>query len=273
MKVEINDEEIKSLMNAIQRRYGLDFTNYETKSLKRGISRLMMKRKISSILELWSKILKDKEFFLQSIDDLMVNLTELFRNPEAWIMVRDIVLNNYTSKPSVDIWHAGCSTGEEVYTMSIILEELKMLNKTSALATDLSSKVLTIAENGEYSLLTMKNYMKPFISFYPQKKIEDFFIHNEKSATIKTVFKSHVKFVRHNLAQDSMDRKFDIIFCRNVMIYFDDALKLEVLKMFNNALKDGGYFIIGYYDTLPSEANAIFDIYDSRTRIYKKKAK
>ena len=266
-----NDEEVRSLMNAIQRRYGLDFTNYETKSLKRGISRLMMKRKINNILELWSIILKDEKFFMESIDDLMVNLTELFRNPEAWEMVRDNVLENYKVKPSLKVWHAGCSTGEEVYTMAIILDELNMLKKTSALATDLSIKVLSI-EKKVYSLMTMKNYMKPFLKFYPEKTIKNFFDYNDTSATIKKNYKSHVDYVRHNLVQDPMDKKFDIIFCRNVMIYFDETLKMEVLNKFNNSLNEGGFLIIGYYDTLPNRATDIFDIHDSKTRIYKKKS-
>ncbi|MDH5365749.1 MAG: protein-glutamate O-methyltransferase CheR [Cyclobacteriaceae bacterium] len=271
MKQVIGDEEIRALMSAIERRYGLDFTNYEIKSLKRGIFRLMMKRKIKNILELWSIILKDEEFFKDSIDDLMVNLTELFRNPDAWMMIKKILLEEYKSKPNLSIWHAGCSTGEEVYTMAIILNEISMLSKTKALASDLSSQALEKAKNGKYSLIVMQNYLKPFLEFFPDKKMEDFFDYQEFNAMVKPEFKKHVKFTRHNLAQDPMEQKFDIIFCRNVMIYFDETLKLHVLNMFNNSLNDGGYLVIGYYDTMPKSGADIFDIYDNKTRIYKKK--
>ncbi|MDH5474380.1 MAG: protein-glutamate O-methyltransferase CheR [Cyclobacteriaceae bacterium] len=271
MKQVIGDEEIKALMSAIERRYGLDFTNYEIKSLKRGIFRLMMKRKLKNILELWSIILKDEEFFKESIDDLMVNLTELFRNPDAWMKIKSIVSENFKDTPILKIWHAGCSTGEEVYTMAIILKELNRLPRTKALATDLSSRVLKKAKEGQYSLLVMQNYLKPFLEFFPNKKMEDFFDFEEFNANVKSELKSHVNFKRHNLAQDPMNEKFDIIFCRNVMIYFDETLKLHVLNMFNSVLNEGGFLVIGYYDTMPKSGADIFDIYDNKTRIYKKK--
>lgn len=266
----IGDEEIKALMSAIERRYGLDFTNYEIKSLKRGISRLMMKNKMNSILDLWSVVLRDEEFFRESIDDLMVNLTELFRNPDAWIMIRDNILSDFKDRPLLKVWHAGCSTGEEVYTMAIILKELSLLQRTSTLATDLSKQALARAENGEYSLIVMQNYLKPFLKFYPGKEMTDFFDYSEFNAVVKNGLKKHVRYQRHNLAQDPMEEKFDIIFCRNVMIYFDESLKLHVLNLFNNSLNTGGYLIIGYYDTMPNSGTEIFDIYDSKTRIYKK---
>lgn len=140
MKELIRDEEVKSLMKAINRRYGLDFTKYEIKSLKRGITRLMSKHKMKNILELWAVILKDDDFFKKSIDDLMVNLTEMFRNVDAWVMIRDDIIKLFSTESSLKIWHAGCSTGEEVYTLAIILDELDRLKSTKAIATDLSRK-------------------------------------------------------------------------------------------------------------------------------------
>lgn len=267
----INDEEAKSLMVAINRRYGLDFTNYELKSLKRGLTRLMLKHKMKNILDLWSVVLKDESFFMESIDDLMVNLTELFRNPDAWIKIRDTVMDKFVDQPIVDIWHAGCSTGEEVYTMAIVLDELGMLQKSRAFASDLSSKVLKKAKKGEYSSMVMNNYLKPFLKFYPERQLNDFFDYNETQATIKNKYKNYATFSRHNLVHDATDKKFDIIFCRNVMIYFDESLKFQVLSMFNEQLNDNGFLVIGYYDTLPDSCKDIFDIYDNKTRIYRKK--
>jgi len=267
----ISDEELEALMQAMKNRYGLDFTNYEKKSFKRSIVRLMMKHKIGSMLELWSKILKDKDFFLKGIDDLLVNLTELFRNPDAWIKIRDFILNDYDSNKGLKVWHAGCSTGEEVYTMSMVLDQKRMLNKTKALATDLSSIALSKAEKGVYSLLIMKQYLRPFMQYFPERKMEHFFDFKEKDAVIKQEYKNHVTFKRHNLVQDPMHEKFDIIFCRNVMIYFDETLKLKVLNLFKNSLNKGGYLIIGYYDIMPDKGKEIFEAYDVKTRIYKKK--
>ena len=267
----ISDEELEALIQAMKNRYDLDFSNYEKKSFKRSIVRLMMKHKMQSMLELWSKIIKDKQFFLESIDDLLVNLTELFRNPDAWIMIRDKILNNFSDKSSLSIWHAGCSTGEEVYTMGIVLEEKRLLDRVKTLATDLSSQALAKAINGEYSLLILKQYLKPFLEFYPNRKMEDFFDFEDKYAVIKDDYRKHVRFLNHNLVHDEMPEKFDIIFCRNVMIYFDEKLKLQVLNLFHQCLNPGGYLIIGYYDIMPDDGKLLFEAYDIRTRIYKKK--
>ncbi|MEP0985025.1 protein-glutamate O-methyltransferase CheR [Ekhidna sp.] len=265
----ISDEELTALMQAINNRYGLDFTNYERTSLKRGIVRLMMKNKMESIIELWSLVLKDNEFFQLTIDELLVNLTELFRNPDVWIKLREMVIPEIENK-SLNIWHAGCSTGEEVYTMNIVLETLNLLNKSKLLATDLSKKALNKAKKGEYSLVTLKQYLVPFLKFFPNREMTDYFDFHDKHANIKSKYATNVTFKRHNLVMDKMDGKYDIIFCRNVMIYFDDSLKKRVLDLLHSSLKDNGYLIIGYYDIMPDYGKTKFSIYDVRTRIYKK---
>lgn len=271
MVARISDEELEALIQAMKNRYGLDFSNYEKKSFKRSIVRLMMKHKMESMLELWSQIIRDKNFFLASIDDLLVNLTELFRNPDAWIMIRDNILVKFQSKPQLKIWHAGCSTGEEVYTMAIVLEEKNILHRVNTLATDLSSQALAQAIKGEYSLLILKQYLRPFLEFYPDKSMEDFFNFQDKFAVIKGQYKKQVRFLNHNLVHDEMNEKFDIIFCRNVMIYFDEKLKLQVLNMFYECLNPGGYLVIGYYDIMPDDGKLLFEAFDIRTRIYTKR--
>ena len=268
---EISDEELSSLTTAIKNRYGIDFTNYEAKSLKRGFARLTMKRKLGSLLDLWSKIMGSREFFMGCIDELTVNLTELFRNPEIWVQLKDEILPKYKTKLSINMWHAGCSSGEEVYTMAIVLKELNMLRRTKSLATDLSSTILAQAIEGRYSNMLSSKYSKSFQKYLPNAKIEDSFKQEDRYMQVKDELKKHVEFKQHNLVQDPMDRKFDIIFCRNVMIYFDDALKIKVLKLFHDSLEDDGYFVIGYYDMLPAESKELFEVIDSKTRIYKKK--
>lgn len=268
----ITDEELKSFMLAMKSRYGLDFTNYERNSFKRGLVRLMMKHKMTSMLELWSKILRDKSFFMKGIDDLLVNLTELFRNPDAWIVIRDRILDEFASSGSLKIWHAGCSTGEEVYTMAIVLEEKGLLARNTTIATDLSTIALDKAKIGSYSLILLQQYLTPFLKFYPSRSLKDYFDFNEYHATIKSVYKQHIRFYKHNLVHDSMDQKHDIIFCRNVMIYFDEILKTRVLNLFYNSLNEGGYLIIGYYDIMPDSGKNLFEVFDIKTRIYKRKS-
>lgn len=257
-------------MQAINNRYGLDFTNYEPSSLKRGIVRLMMKHKMESIIELWSKVLRDSEFFAKAIDDLLVNLTELFRNPDVWLKLRNEILPNF-KKSNLKIWHAGCSTGEEVYTMSFILEELNLLHNSKLIATDLSSKALSKAIKGDYSMDLLNQYVVPLLQFFPNKTLSYYFDQFEKHATIKSRYQTTVSFQKHNLVMDQMNDHFDIIFCRNVMIYFDENLKKRVLDLLYEHLKPEGFIIIGYYDILPDYGKTLFKPYDVKTRVYQKK--
>jgi len=266
----ISDEEMSALMVAIKNRYGLDFTNYEKTSLKRGINRLMTKHGMESSLDLWGRILKDYEFFNLAIDDLLVNLTELFRNPDVWIKLRDEILETFEKK-GIKVWHAGCSTGEEVYTMAIVLEEKGMLNSTRLAASDLSTKALNKAKKGDYPLDIISQYLTPFLKFFPDRKLEDYFDFHDKHATIRSIYKRNVHFAKHNLVHDPVTEKYDIIFCRNVMIYFDDQLKQKVLKLFYDSLNPEGYLIIGYYDIMPDAGKQLFRVHDIKTRVYRKK--
>lgn len=267
---EITDAELVALMSAIKNRYGLDFTNYEKSSLKRGVSRLMLKHGMESLIELWYKILKDGTFFVEAIDDLLVNLTELFRNPEVWLRMRDDILNRYKGK-QINIWHAGCSTGEEVYTMAMVLEQKQLLYSTQALATDLSKKALTKAIKGNYTVNELKKYLKPFMRYFPTLDMEFFFDFNKTNASIKSQYKSHVVYQKHDLVQDKSPGLYDIVFCRNVMIYFDEALKARVLNLLFESLHPGGFLVIGYYDIMPASGKGLFDLYDVKTRIYTRK--
>lgn len=269
-RVEITDEELNSLTTAIKTRYGIDFTCYEKKSLKRGFARLIARNELGSMIGLWSKILKDKEFLIKYIDDLLVNLTELFRNPEIWLKVKDDLLEKLKTKPVINIWHAGCSTGEEIYTMAIVLKEQGLIQKTKALATDLSTTALENAKLGSYNTMLWKKYAASYLNYYPKGDPGKHFTVTDNEIAVNNDLKNHVKFLRHNLVQDRMDRKYNLIFCRNVMIYFDETLKMKVLKLFYDSLEDDGYFIIGYYDMLPEASKEMFVLHDATTRIYKK---
>lgn len=269
----ISEEEVKALMIAMKKRYDLDFTNYETGSLCRGVVRLMSKNKISGPWELWQRVLRDDDFFLNSIDDLMINLTELFRNPEAWTGVRESVLKSLMFKPELKIWHAGCSTGEEVYTMAMILEECGLLDKSEILATDLSKKALAQARAGRYSLAVMSKYEKSFSAFFPKRTLKEFFDFDDENASIKEHYKQNVRFEQHNLVTCEIGQKYDVIFCRNVLIYFDGVLKERIINFLESSLTEDGFLILGFYDTIPQRILEVFDVKDQSARIYKKRVK
>lgn len=269
-RIEISDVELSSFVTAVHTRFGIDFSGYEKKSLKRGLVRLMMRHELTSIIKLWDKMLRDKTMLINYIDELLVNLTEFFRNPEVWVKLKDDVLAKMASKERLDVWHAGCSTGEEIYSNTILLKEKFMLHRTHILASDLSSKALAKAIEGRYHNLIWDKYIKSYLLFNPEGAPEKYFLREEKEFEVMPQLKKNIQFQRHNLVHDDMDRKFDVIFCRNVMIYFDDVLKMKVLKKFYHALKDDGFFIIGYYDMLPEEVKSLFRLYCPTTRIYTK---
>ncbi len=262
----LSDEELAALTDAIKNRYGIDFTNYEKRSLKRGFVRLMNKNHIDSLLELWSKILKESDFFKSCIDDLTVNLTELFRNPEIWDEVGSL-LTQFKHKTSINVWHAGCATGEEVYSMAMVAHNKGLLYKLKSLATDISSKAISKAKEGYYANELLPKYEKSLKKYLPNGEIKDMFDFEDGKAYIKKKFRV-ADFKIHNLVSDKMTRKFDIIFCRNVLIYFDEVLKLQVLESLVNALNDDGYLVLGYYDMLPESSKDLISQYNTDTRIY-----
>ncbi len=273
IREEISDEELNSLMNAIRQRYGIDFTHYEKKSLKRGVARLISKNGMNSLLDLWAKIINNREFFFASIDDLLVNLTEMFRNPEIWVKLRDDVLEQFRTKFQIKVWHAGCSTGEEVYTMAIVLSEMNLYHKSNLTAIDFSNQALDKAKEGRYTKLLWKKYLASYLTYFNRGKLDNYFEVLEEDIKIKDTLKKNISFTKHNLVQDNINKRFQLILCRNVMIYFDDVLKMQILRKFYDALEDDGYFIIGYYDMLPDQSKDLFVLYDANTRIYKKKLK
>lgn len=266
-----NDEELLTITSIIKNRYGIDFTGYEKKSLRRSFARIMGKCRMDTKKQLLDAILGEDHSFLNSINDLTVNRTELFRNPELWETLEQDILQRLRFKQDINVWHAGCSSGEEVYSMALVLEKSNLLHKTKTLATDISTKALAKAKAGKYSSTLISRYEKSLQKYQPQNQIEDLFHIDNHLATIRDQYKSHVEFKYHNLVSDSAQEKFDIIFCRNVMLYFDDPLKLTVIERLKNALKDNGFLILGYYDVLPENADQHLIQYNNSIQIFQAK--
>ena len=248
--VTITDEELHALTSAILRRYDIDFTCYEPTSLKRRVARSISVLKMESIHNLWVKLLKDRSFIYPFIDEVSVGLTSMFRDPVLWRSLKSEVLESLRQKDQINVWHAGCSTGEEVYSMGIVLLESGLLAKTQALATDISEAALAAARHGHYHELKMVEYARNYLEYNPIGLFQRYYQPDDGGSTMKPTLKQHVDFRLHNLITDSPPRKFDIIFCRNVMIYFDHASKVRLLEQFYKHLHEGGYLVIGFYDAL-----------------------
>lgn len=266
----ISDEEIDAFTTAVKARFGLDFTNYEPRSLQRGLKRLMTKQKKKTLFELWAAMLYDRSLIVHYVDELLINLTEFFRNPDLWQLLHQELLPSFSRYKSWRIWHAGCSTGEEAYSMAVTLAEVGCLEQSTLLATDLSTKALVQAGSGQYHELQWAACQRSYAQCHFQTKVGAYLHKDEKYFYIAPRLKKFIQFQRHDLVQEPIEGTYDLIFCRNVMIYFDARLKEHVLKRLYQALSDDGYLIIGYYDMLPDVARQWFQLYCAKQKIYKK---
>ncbi len=268
----LSDEELDVINQAIYNRYRLDFFNYEKNSFKRRVHRIIDKFELESVYGLWQKILRDPDFIHVFINEITVGLTELFRNPGLWKYIKDDLLAQLPPREQIKIWHAGCSTGEEFYSMAIALYESGLFARSQSLATDLSSNAVDKSQRGFYSQDLLKKYYQNYQEFTDLERDLGYYLEeHSEGATFKRYLRQHGTFAQHNLSKDPMKEKFDLIFCRNVMIYFDDVLKLKVLNLFYESLEDHGFFIMGYYDALPPFKNQFFELHNPAYKIFKKR--
>lgn len=268
---EISEEEINALTQSILTRYGIDFTCYEPKSLRRRIIRVLNRFNLESAFELWGQFLKDKEFVHVFMNEISVGMTSMFRDPVLWRRLKTRMHKEYSMKDKLSVWHAGCSTGEEVYSMGILLKETNLINKTKAKATDFNKDAIEEAKKGVYHKIKMieneTNYkeVSPFIDF------TKYYTSDGKHAVMNSELINHADFSYQNLITDAFPSGFDIIFCRNVMIYFDNIAKVKLLEKFHAALNPGGYLIIGFFDTMIHLMdNKKFELADEDAKIFKK---
>ncbi|WKN41386.1 CheR family methyltransferase [Tunicatimonas pelagia] len=268
---QITDEELKSLTQAILRRYGIDFTCYEPSSLKRRVDRCISVLKLETVHNLWVKLLKDQMFVHRFMDEISVGLTAMFRDPVLWKALKKDILNSLATKNRINIWHAGCSSGEEVYSMGIVLQESNLLSQSKAIATDISDAAIAGAQQGKYHHLKLAEYEKNYREYNPLGTFEKYYQKDGTDGAMNSELIKHVDFRHHNLISEPPPGQFDIIFCRNVMIYFDNQAKINLLQRFHQHLNDGGYLIIGFYDALvPLIDKSKYHIIDLDAKIFQK---
>lgn len=267
--VLISDEELASLTQAIFKRHGIDFTCYETKSLKRRVMRTMSVFKFLSIHELWVRILKDQPFIYSFMDEISVGLTSMFRDPVLWKRMKELLKKDLAGKDHLQLWHAGCSSGEELYTMGIVLKESGFDTRVNAWATDISKQSIENAQRGEYHHIKVEEYERNYKAYNPFGSLKNHYEMFEGGLRMHAALRDHVTFDYHNLITGDFSRKFDVIFCRNVMIYFDNNAKLKLFEKFHNSLNPGGMLIIGFYDAvMPLVDEKKFKVMDMDARIF-----
>lgn len=273
MSQELSLEELEALNNAILTRHGIDFTHYEPRSFSRRVSRAIDYFGFNNLMEMWTKLLSDRSFVFDFIDQITVGMTSMFRDPQMWkVLKNDLLMSMKQDGEPIDIWHAGCSTGEETYSLGIVLDDLKIQDRTHAVATDLNRESVDKAEAGVFDNLTLRQNKEQFEEYNPFKKLERYYKpHGTKQFQMDLNLTKHCDYQVGNLVSDDAPGEFDIIFCRNVLIYFDNTLKVNMLNKFYDALKPGGFLVIGYFDALlPVIDKNMWEYYNLQAKIFRK---
>lgn len=251
----LEDREIDGILSDLLEFYGYDFNYYARDSLKRRLCRIYRLEKFPSAEAFRNKIRMESNYLETLIDRITVNVTEMFRDPDFFRELRENVLPSFASFDKINVWHAGCSSGEEVYSLAILLHEADLLERTQITATDINRIVLRKARAANYS----KNLLPIFAQNYDKaggkQDFAQYCNESENGATIKEFIRNKVGFAAHNLANDNMIGTFHLIVCRNVVIYFDRKLREKVFELFDSSTIPGSFIALGSKETIGAAAN------------------
>jgi chemotaxis protein methyltransferase CheR len=268
---EIDLKDIKRIIEAIKESIGVDFNNYAFSSFKRRVIRFVEINKIRDLSEFITQIKNDRNYTDNLVKEITVNVTEMFRDPSFWVVLRDKILTQISSKSPFNIWHAACSTGEEVYSMAILLKESNLLKQARIVATDLNSNVIQVAEKGIYTLKNQLTNSKNYEQFGGKALLSDYYTVNDNNVQFDKKLIENVDFRCHNLVQDGPISEFDLILCRNVLIYFNFELQEKVIQTFNKSMQVGSFLGIGSKESIRwCKDTCLFDAENLDEKVYRK---
>jgi chemotaxis protein methyltransferase CheR len=255
-------------------KYGFDFRNYAQPSLERRLDSIMRILNKDNLLDVMKLALDEQIFFERILPLMTVGTTEFFRDPEFFRSLREKVFPALKNYPTVNIWTAGCSTGEEVYSLMILLKEEGLFERTTVFATDINAESLKVAKNGIYSLDKMKGFTKNYAEAGGTKSPSDYYVADYGLARVDPGLRENVVFSEHNLVNDGSFRECHLVICRNVLIYFEPALQVRVLQLLHESLVYWGFLGLGSKETVKfSPLHENFNVFDSRTKIFQKNSK
>lgn len=266
------DIEIMLLLEAIKSKYGYDFSQYAKASLGRRIRKGLSESGLNRISELIPQILYDDNFFHTFARNLSVNVTEMFRDPQFYLTFRDKVIPYLKTYPFIRVWSAGASTGEEVYSIAIILKEEGLYDNSLIYATDFNDVVLEKAEKGIYSADTIKKSTQNYQKSGGKESFSSYYHADYNSVIFERSLKENIVFANHNLVTDSVFGEMNLILCRNVMIYFNADLQNKVFNLFNQSLRQNGFLCLGSKESIDfSDITENYKPISKRQRIFQKK--
>ena len=263
--------EIALLLEAIYKVYGYDFTNYSSASRKRRILKAAADLKVDKISELIPLIVHDREKFDSLLKCLSIPVTEMFRDPAFFKILTEKVFPMLQTFPFYKIWHAGCATGMEIFTLAILLKEHGLYDRASVYATDFNNVALEKSQEGIYPLKEMKTYSKNYRLSGGKNTLSDYYHVSYKSVKFDQKLLNNVTFANHNLVCDNSFSEINLILCRNVLIYFNKDLQNRVLQLFYDSLPVNGFLFLGSKETLEFfPLKDCFEEVDAKAKIWRK---
>ena len=271
-ELELKDNDIKYFLENINAKYGYDYTKYHYGSISRLIKKEMSEQKIDSFIDFQDFILLDYRNFEALFLEFSVNYTYFFRNSEVFKEIRNTIIPYLSSFPQINIWCAGCSTGEEPYAIAMILLEEGLYEKSRIYATDINPFIIEQAKNGFFSKKDLKKNIQYYQESGGKRNLLDYFDEYKDCIKIKDELKDKITFFQHSLLNKGILNEFNLILCRNVMIYFDKELQTSTIELFDNSLSYNGFLILGENEFMDMN-NTNFKVYDKKLKIFKKTLK
>ncbi len=268
---ELEQIEIELLLEGIYQHYGFDFRSYAYASIRRRLWKRIEAEGLNTISALQDRVLHDSDLMERLLLDLSINVTAMFRDPGFYRVFREQVVPTLRTYPFIRIWHAGCATGEEVYSMAILLEEEGLYERSRIYATDINEVVLQKAKSGIFPLDRMQEYTENYISAGGKRSFSDYYTAKYDGALFAPSLTKNVVFSQHNLVTDRSFSEFNVILCRNVLIYFDKTLQARVLTLFYDSLAMFGVLALGSKESLRfSPYEECYEQINSPEKIYRK---
>jgi len=271
-EANIEDIELELLLQAVFLQYGYDFREYSRAHVKRRVKHRVVQEGLSSISQLQNEILHHPEVFDRLVRDLSINVTEMFRNPIFYKSVREKVIPVLKTYPYLKIWHAGCATGEEVFSFAILLREEGLLERTQIYATDFNPYVIEQARKGIFPIRYIKEYTANYQKAGGKESFSDYYHASDEWVIFDKSLAKNMVFAEHNLVTDGVFAEVNMIVCRNVLIYFNRELQNRVLHLLHQSLITGGFLALGTKESLMfSSDEKKYKVIDARQKIFKKK--
>ena len=271
MAPDVEEIEIRLVLDAIHARYGYDFRDYSPDSMRRRVQAALARSGSSDLGALQHRLLTEPDFFASLLDDLTVQVTELFRDPPFYRTFREQVVPTLRTYPQLKIWHAGCATGEEVYATAILLSEENLYERTQIYATDMSARVLEHAREGIYPASQADAFSDNYLQSGGKGRLADYYSSAYGRIAMHDALKRNVVFFQHDLVSDYALGEMQVVFCRNVLIYFGETLRARVLGVFADSLCRGGFLCLGTSEHLPVSRAEFFGDFAVAERIYRRR--